>query len=407
MRRVQKKTYQGAATCEIPQCVRWPSHLEYHPQCDEQHPICANCVVTERQCGYASHSTPQSSTPAGSPSTESAEPASPSPIIETRAPTLIARPDLAYLPQSDATEQEAGSGDAVNPAHMELLVHYSLSASVPGISDALDASGTKLVLRAALTAPYLLHEVLAISARNLAVLNPARSSFYLHQAVQLQTKAIELFNSAGSHVNESNCMAMLTFSSILGRHLLTDTLAYRDDDLAVFIDRYIQYAHVHQGVRAIAHIAWPLLLETDFKSLLDSIGLQRGTVRLGSELDNLRQLVSGLHGLDSDSIAAYAKAVDNLQLGLDEFSGPAHGVVRYQMIFNWSLMGETMFVDLLRRLDPVALVVFGHYAGLLHLARGIWQIGDAGEYLVRCISNFLGPEWSQWMAWPRAVLDSA
>ncbi len=52
-------------------------------------------------------------------------------------------------------------------------------------------------------------------------------------------------------------------SSILGRHLLTDVLACREQCLDAFLDRYLECVKLHKGVRAIASAAWPRLLESD------------------------------------------------------------------------------------------------------------------------------------------------
>jgi len=63
-------------------------------------------------------------------------------------------------------------GSNINIQHMELLVHFSISLPIPEFDESLRISSTTLVLDAELSAPYLLYESLAISARHLATVRP-------------------------------------------------------------------------------------------------------------------------------------------------------------------------------------------------------------------------------------------
>ena len=75
--------------------------------------------------------------------------------------------------------------------------------------------------------PFLLYELLAFSACHLSHLYPA-SSKYRHLAVDLQTRAVALFNMSGPDITPENCVAMLLFSTIMGQHLFADLLRPRD-----------------------------------------------------------------------------------------------------------------------------------------------------------------------------------
>ena len=50
---------------------------------------------------------------------------------------------------------------------------------------------------------------------------------------------------------------------------------------------------------------------------------------------------------------------------------------------------------------PEALAVLVYYALLLHYGRSLWQVGDAGAYMLRVIAEHLGPEWDAWLEYPR------
>jgi hypothetical protein len=115
---------------------------------------------------------------------------------------------------------------------MELIIHLILDNDVfcLGLAeiDFHNHTASSLVLKKGLEHPYLLHEILAFSSLHLASIHPAKSISYQHQAMALQTRAVSLFNSHWTEIDETNCVSILLFSSVLGHHLLADTLANQD-----------------------------------------------------------------------------------------------------------------------------------------------------------------------------------
>ena len=73
---------------------------------------------------------------------------------------------------------------------------------------------------------------------------------------------------------------------------------------------------------------------------------------------------------------------------------------RYQMIFAWTMLSPSSFTALLAAMRPEALVVLAYYALLLHYGRGMWQVGDAGAYILGMIVDYLQPEWRRWLEYP-------
>lgn len=270
---------------------------------------------------------------------------------------------------------------------------------MPDIEPDMCEPGTKIALDAALASPYLLNEILAFSARHLAAARPGAAAGHLARAVRLQNMAIAQFNAAKAEVDETNCVPMLLFSSLLGRHLLVDTLAARAD-LISFLDRYVQYVGIHRGLRAVAGASWPLLVRSELRPLLAWGSGVTQTVPRGEQCAQLRQLIaaSELSPVEAD---ACHKAVYYLQAGFDELSD---GGARCQIPFMWSIVVPREFTDMVGMRRVEAMAIFAYYAVLLHHRRGLWQIGDAGLYLFELVVSFLGPEWGPWMAWPRTLL---
>lgn len=267
------------------------------------------------------------------------------------------------------------------------------------------APGDKIVMDAALSAPYLLHELLAFSARHLAVERPEASAEHLSRAVRLQNLAIAQFNAAKAEVDSSNCVSMLLFSSLLGRHLLIDTLAARSD-LGSFLDRYVQYVGIHRGLRAVASASWPLLIRSELKPLLSwGSGVVQAAPR-GDQCAQLRQLIaaSTLTPVEAD---ACHKAVYYLQVGFDELADSgAGGKLQCQIPFMWSIVVPVEFTEMVGARRAEAMAILAYYAVLLHHRRGMWQFGDAGMYIFDLVVRWLGADWGPWMAWPRTLLSA-
>lgn len=295
----------------------------------------------------------------------------------------------------------------VNFDHMQMLVRFSVADYYPDIDDDMMDLARDLHQNS-LREPYYLLEILALSARRLALVEPSKSETYLAYAVSLQTKAISLYNAAVSQLaalDRTTCVPVLMFASLLGRHLIVDLLARREPDLDRFMPYYVEFCKIGSGIGAVAHAAWPLLLDSDIKTFLlwaASIHTQTPT---GRECDALRDLLLGAPDLDPPTRAACEPVLRLLQVGFDLMRARPAQNRRYMQIFAWSVAAPPAFTELLERRRPEALVALAYFGVLLHWARDRWEVGTAGEYIIKAVSAHLGPGWDYHLAYPLAVLQ--
>ena len=287
--------------------------------------------------------------------------------------------------------------------HAELALHFSIATTSPELDASLVDMGNKVVIREAAKSPFLLYECLALSARHLSIMYPERHDFYFRQSVQLQTKAIAMFNSMVS-VDESNCIASVLFTSILNRHALADVLANRDGDFCSFVDRFVQSALLQKGIRVVSKEAWPKLLESDLRPIMNWATPDRDTATVGNHCDELRRLISLTPALNPVDKEACRRAIHFLQLAFDSVTNPPPGKSAYQIAYVWGIFLPDEFLALLKSHRPEAIAVMAWYAVLLHQSRDNWQVGDAGVYMLNSIKNYLGTEWAHWLEWPFSVL---
>ncbi|KAF7562354.1 hypothetical protein G7046_g1793 [Stylonectria norvegica] len=405
LRRSHKKSRGGCSECK-----------RRHVKCDEGRPVCRLCAMSERECSFATQTQPES-LPASSSGTSPAhlQPFSSSSgdkhdlnVVDgsPMSATSLANFDSPAQASIDVDNRQNESLDeAINLNHMELLIHLTLDKGMfnLGVGGGIHGSELPLALTTGLESPYVLHQLLAFSARHLAFLHPERSANYLHQAFTLQTRAISLFNTSFTAVDRSNCVAVLLFSSVLGHHLLADTLAKRDPGgLEVFLEHYVQALEMHRGTHTIAMAAWPLLMETKLEPILSTSSKFTGRSPRGNHCQQLIELIRGADGLREEEKEACQLAIHFLQVGFDAIlADEGMEQHRYQMIFSWKMLAPPKFTALLAAKRPEVLVILAYYALLLYYGRDMWQVGDAGPYILGIIVEYLGPEWDRWLQYPR------
>ncbi|KAL4737169.1 hypothetical protein BDV11DRAFT_160572 [Aspergillus similis] len=386
LRRRHKKSRAGCLECK-----------RRHVKCDEHRPRCLLCTISSRECSFASEAPPpieQSPAALGSPR--------PSPLGEARNER-----------QGDARTQ--GIEDPINLQHTELLIHLTSSRAAEAFSlgngvEPYSATVPR-ALSIGLASPYLLHQLLAFSARHLAYLHPDKSAYYLHQATSLQTRALSLFNAEKVQITASNCVAVCLFSVMLGHHLLADTLTFAlspnvqalgdgSGGLDAFLERYVQCLETHRGVYTVAMGNWSLLMETELAPVLLRSRAFTSQEPKGDECQQLQALVASSVSLDQGEKEACRQAIRYLQLGFDALT-TREGKLRYQMLFLWNVLVPSEFNGLLATKRAQALVILAYYALLLHQGRHIWQVGGAGQHILGMIQENLGPEWDRWLEYPR------
>jgi len=250
-----------------------------------------------------------------------------------------------------------------------------------------------------------MHEMLAISASHRATLNPVQQTFFEHQATELQTHALLLFNSRSDDNSDMDCAPRFLFSSLLGIHVLHETLKFRHTDFGVILDKVVQYLRLTQGVRLQIGDSWPLLLQTGLKTFLDD-GERLPTEENAflPELDELEGLLKAAN-LDAPTLQIYRNALAKLKVVFhvpSTVDTEAQDTARHP--FAWPVVVSPDYTNLVLQRRPEALVILAHYAALLHWYRGMWIIGDGAQYLVEMITRYLGTYWEAWLTWPTAVI---
>ncbi|PKS12988.1 hypothetical protein jhhlp_000329 [Lomentospora prolificans] len=293
-------------------------------------------------------------------------------------------------------------GENYSLLHLELLYHHINNVvSILHAGENRCEHLTSLILKEAFRTPYLMDEILAISAAHLSTEEPSRREYYLTEATRLQTRAISQFNSQQAEISEENCLAPFMFSAFLGQHVIFDAFSSYSN-FPSLLEKFVQCLGIHRGIRAIASKSWP--------KLRDLFGVKSFDLRKASEFkphDECRSLVDMVSksDLSQEGRAACIDAIECTQQMFDYRQPEGLSKSRQASVFQeWPVRVSVEYVALLQQRRPEALVLLAYYAILLHYTRDHWAVGDIGAFIIREITCHLGPYWSRWLELPNQVL---
>ncbi|KAL3435400.1 hypothetical protein BDV09DRAFT_204050 [Aspergillus tetrazonus] len=420
-RRAHKKSRNGCLECK-----------RRHVKCDENRPVCSNCTASERICEYGTRwfyatPAPRPKPPTAAPKSglglgrgagsspgaaTSIESPSPSPAsteggtsagIGTGSDTRTGAENGVYAPT-----QPGLSDQPVNMLHVELF-HNLYTNTYLTFDPGRFSPGLPGFFSYSITTPYLINEMLALSALHMSTLHPDKRDYYHYHAAQLQTHALAIFKDSNHQVTQETCVPLFLFASILGIHMLCDTLIYRenDNDFGTFLSRFTHYLRLHYGVRTILREAWFLLRAADsiVKPALDAgMTLYKFDGTLDPTLQVLLDRITASK-LGQDLTDLYRQAIESLQIctNVANAGDQRHAAVNGVVV--WPILVQPEYGDALAARRPEALVILAHWAALLWRYRETWLFGDSGTYILGSVVDLLGTEWEAWLEGPRGVIQ--
>lgn len=290
--------------------------------------------------------------------------------------------------------------------HMELLHHFMTFAGYV-IYPAVDGQMKSAMMTIALREPFLMHSLLGLSAHHFSVVRPNQRAFYHHVAIQLQTRALSLFNSIDLGLlgdSTEKRIPVFMFSGVLGFHALCDMLSHRDSDWPSAQTRFVSYLRLHRGMLDVMEGHWESLRNTELSFILSDIAPQFHTVVRGQECDDLRQRIRS-SSLTWEELEATEKALDHLQGVIDARPNP---ISRAHVLCSWTGMIGKPFARMLETGRPEALAVLAYYFLAIHYCHELWMMGSAGQhFLTLLVDHFRFGEWAAWFEVPYRMLQES
>ncbi|KAF5691714.1 Upc2 [Fusarium circinatum] len=396
-RRSHRKSRNGCGACK-----------QRHMKCDESRPICLNCKISNRgsQCIYINigqqPSPPQISSTANTPS-----PFHLSSHLSPAGPTSISPSPGGSVSSTLTTLRDTPArGDLFDLSHFALYHHLQTNRHTITSIDPSNESVISHTLDYALGAPYLMNQVLALSALHLSN-PPSLQQPYYQLATSLHTRALALFNEEKQEVSEESCVPMFLFSSMVGLHVLCDTLQGPRESFGAVLDRFVTYLSIHRGVRAVTKHSWDAIKTSGLGPILQQVE------DAFPALDNNIEATTILHEMvdanaSLSSATKYHDAVSTLQRSFSLHAALSQpNRQRFDAAIAFCLDVDDEYFELLKKRQPEALVILAFFAVLLHWNRSTWIIGDGGQYLIQSITSHLGLHWAEWLQWPNSMLQDS
>ncbi|KAJ3579573.1 hypothetical protein NPX13_g991 [Xylaria arbuscula] len=294
--------------------------------------------------------------------------------------------------------------------HLELLHNFKAGVLRESVFDLAAADGyMAMTVQAAVQAPYLMDQALAISAAHMSVTRPSQRRFYQQEAAQLQTRALALFNGSRALEKTEQAMAGFVYSTLLSQHVLFDAFSTRDD-FQTLLEKLVAAFRICGGVRLVSGNSWPFIMSqyqhhVGISLPHEFIDVDGGETILTTKLADIRSRMANAN-LSPSILDPCDTALQYLQELSYARNRASILYFRATHLLHWAVRVPSSFIDLVEQRRPEALIIIAHYALLIHDAKGHWLSGDAGAFIIRSITVLLGKYWAHWLAWPNEVLDS-
>jgi len=281
--------------------------------------------------------------------------------------------------------------------------------------------------------PFLMHEILALSAVHLAQVRPHKAAFYKQASGIHLAAALELFQPEIANITAANCDACFAFSTSIFTH------AWASQDIripsALFFapsksakdSPFFPLSHTVPDDENpdVMHVQW--------------VGLQRGThnilsvkfpERMGGVMEGpLEPLFAPWRALDpnrpnplppheeaqlsalssawsrpSCTLSATQKCVlDNNLEKLRRVYSMLHynpEISKLSCVMSWFSQITEEFLHMVEEKIPEAMLVIVFYCVTLKKADNMWWVRGKGENLLRTMLAELGGGWEDYTRWP-------
>ncbi|KAL1969762.1 hypothetical protein VTN77DRAFT_8315 [Rasamsonia byssochlamydoides] len=381
-------------------------------KCDEKAPSCNNCLRHNIDCIYSvspvkSRLLAQIAATELGPSDPHVRPTNNSESeLSSRTPSSVSlspESDPLYILDPSAYQRDGRLASDLHLHDLELMHHYStVSYKTISESENFAAPFQTVVPKIAVTHPFLMHGILALSALHLIQLNRGsdRCKDYVELATSHQSLALALFRKELNNINPSNCQAMFAFSSIATVLAFAFAQSTGVQSLPP-IDEMVQIFNLCRGIHGILETAREWIKGSWVSSLL-AFGWSTKPGCLPQEvcdkIASIFKLNADLErtGFSVEEQAACEHAISELSVSFEKIYSGLDSVT----VFRWPVVLKPLYISLLRDRRPMAIVVLAHYCILLHTLDNRWWLKGWTHQLLHSIYSLLDSSWREFIRWP-------
>ncbi|KAH7136426.1 hypothetical protein EDB81DRAFT_657165 [Dactylonectria macrodidyma] len=309
---------------------------------------------------------------------------------------------------------------------LRLLHHYS-TVVFPTLSrDDTVAVWKTAVPEIAFSHEFLMHGLLAMSALHYAQSHPNQRRQYVLVSSYYQNLALQHFSTHLNDINDDNCEALFLLATFIFVITMC-SIADRPDSEAPLSPSEVAHSFMLlQGIKTIVNFShltrWnehgplaPLLQP------LPPIKLMRSGPFL-VQMDRLTTLAREMHP-SFDVINPQSScllAIESLRITYHSTFAEDAASGRSRRIWLWPITLTNVFIDLIDKNHPVALIILAHFAALARpfeyqdwinkkgfaaLVQPVEPQGSGNHgwtvNIIKAVARSLDHDWQEWMDWPQ------
>ncbi|KAH6612053.1 hypothetical protein C7974DRAFT_429459 [Boeremia exigua] len=398
-RRAHRKSRDGCAECK-----------RRHIKCDEGKPSCSHCTRYKMHCTYRQSSTISREVS----SCEGLSPQSASSWQSIRTDEYShASPGFTSAPR-DAPTSLFGIKD------MALFYHW-ITVAGHSIVDTHDINHFwhSVIPSLGFKHPYVMHNILSLSALHKAHMNPLESGDFVRVAAEHRSKALDGFIEDLHDVGPHNSSALFANATLTFFHAFVSFSKTVDDahtDAKVRTARIlgVEWVPLLRGTAIVLEPVYDHVREGPLKSFLDLYHYDHDRTEHGQASDYGVQLmkIQSLWSTDeyADTYNETLQLLLRCSTWMEKFRNMENDVMAdcgYNRLcsgpFIWIFSAPEKYINLQQQRQPPALIIFAYYGVLLHQLNSYWWAEDCGRSIISAVDACLGPYWSSWVEWPKQV----
>ncbi|GAB1207331.1 hypothetical protein APSETT445_006046 [Aspergillus pseudonomiae] len=317
-------------------------------------------------------------------------------------------------PQVSLSPNNVSSQSPITTTHydlrsLELMHKFSTETYYSLSSDALDHRVWQTTMpRKALEHDFLLDGILSIaSLHTAATKGPIEARSYIDTALEYQNRALTPFRQALNNISPANCDAIYAYSLItIASRIAMPHLAIGDNEGPNMIENILHVFELLQGTTEISKMTRAWSAQSSFSTAADYWA--PAAKRLDSETEEAFTRLTAINNQKNSTLPEAHRmtdeAIDLLRRCFCRYSTTKDP----GSVITWLAVVNRRFVDTLRGLEPISLLILGHWGVLLGQLDGkIWWASNSGRALVTDILGVGGRgdvEYGDAWLWPKRQL---
>lgn len=288
---------------------------------------------------------------------------------------------------------------------LELYHHFIYRYSWSLVSDAeVRDQVFQTILEQGLSHDFLMHNLLALSALHLYHLHPSRSVLF-ERACYLQGVAIQHVQPVIANLTQEDAVAALIFSGHTAAFGLAEFMLNPHHDDTDPIDKIIECFQLSRGIKVVVSPHWSYLTQSWFRSIFKTPGDLEDKARasVASKFPTYSMVRSLAFGQEDPErrqccLTAVQDVFAFIDITLnhrDQYTTSTH------LIDGWVVQLPLAFKDMLVERKPIALIILSYWAVMISINPRPWHLEGLAQILIARIETVLGPEWSEFLRWPK------